>query len=210
MGFGSSLGAVNPTNIEQMVQETRKSTFDNVLVEIGSGIRMAVLTARKLLGQSTDSVATAIEQHPPLVISGSEGMAVTYGKCCFPIPGDSIVGHISAGRGVVVHRDNCNNVAELLRDRTRGMPLRWADETSGEFSVELTIGLENHKGVIAALANRISAIDVNIEKMSLEERDDKYGQVHLVISVTNRVHLARVIRRIRTLSAVVKVVRAKH
>ena len=90
------------------------------------------------------------------------------------------------------------------------MPLRWADDTRGEFSVELLVDLESQKGVIAALANRISSLDVNIEKIGLEERDARFSQARLVIAVTDRVNLARIIRRMRTVKSVIKVTRVKH
>jgi guanosine-3',5'-bis(diphosphate) 3'-pyrophosphohydrolase len=110
----------------------------------------------------------------------------------------------------VVHRDNCNNIAEFLDDPERCTPLRWAEDTRGEFSVELLVELENQKGVIAALANRISSLDVNIEKIGMEERDARLSQVRLVIGVANRVNLARIIRRIRTVRSVMKVTRVRR
>jgi guanosine-3',5'-bis(diphosphate) 3'-pyrophosphohydrolase len=206
----SSIRTIDPHAVEQLLAETRRASLDTLLEEIGLGNRVALLTARRLLERSDGMPGASAEESLPLAIRGTEGMVISFGKCCYPIPGDTIVGHISAGRGVVVHRDNCNNVAEFLGDPERCTPLRWAEDTRGEFSVELLVELENQKGVIAALANRISSLDVNIEKIGMEERDARLSQVRLVIAVANRVNLARIIRRIRTVRSVMKVTRVKR
>ena len=206
----SSMKTIDPQTVEQLLAETRRASFDTILEEIGLGNRVALLTARRLLERGEGIPGAGAEEALPLAIRGTEGMVINFGKCCYPIPGDTIVGHISAGRGVVVHRDNCNNIAEFLDDPERCTPLRWAEDTRGEFSVELLVELENQKGVIAALANRISSLDVNIEKIGMEERDARLSQVRLVIAVANRVNLARIIRRIRTVRSVMKVTRVKR
>ena len=210
IGLQGSIKTIEPQAVEQLLAETRRGSLDNILEEIGLGNRVALLTARRLLGKSDSAPGSRAEDALPLAIRGTEGMVMNFGKCCYPIPGDSIVGHISPGRGVVVHRDNCNNIAEQRNDPERCMPLRWADDTRGEFSVELLVDLESQKGVIAALANRISSLDVNIEKIGLEERDARFSQARLVIAVTDRVNLARIIRRMRTVKSVIKVTRVKH
>ncbi|MBK9470424.1 MAG: bifunctional GTP diphosphokinase/guanosine-3',5'-bis pyrophosphate 3'-pyrophosphohydrolase [Gammaproteobacteria bacterium] len=206
----SSMKTIDPRTVEQLLAETRRASFDTILEEIGLGNRVALLTARRLLERGEGIPGASAAEALPLAIRGTEGMVINFGKCCYPIPGDAIVGHISAGRGVVVHRDNCNNIAEFLDDPERCTPLRWAEDTRGEFSVELLVELENQKGVIAALANRISSLDVNIEKIGMEERDARLSQVRLVIAVANRVNLARIIRRIRTVRSVMKVTRVKR
>ena len=206
----SSMKTIDPHAVEQLLAETRRASFDTILEEIGLGNRVALLTARRLLERGDGMPGASADDALPLAIRGTEGMVINFGKCCYPIPGDAIVGHISAGRGVVVHRDNCNNIAEFIGDPERCTPLRWAEDTRGEFSVELLVELENQKGVIAALANRISSLDVNIEKIGMEERDARLSQVRLVIAVANRVNLARIIRRIRTVRSVMKVTRVKR
>jgi guanosine-3',5'-bis(diphosphate) 3'-pyrophosphohydrolase len=111
---------------------------------------------------------------------------------------------------VVVHRANCNNMADILEDPEKTTPLRWAEETRGEFGCELLVELENRKGVIAAIANSISALDVNIEKITMEERDAELSQVRLIVAIPDRVALARLIRRLRTIKSVIRVNRVRH
>ena len=205
--LGASLGALEPRVVEQFLAETRRASLELIFEEIGLGNRVATLTARRLVdGDDTRSTP----ESRPLVIRGTEGIALSYAKCCHPIPGDAIVGHISAGRGVVVHRSNCNNMAEIVSDPEKTTPLRWAEETRGDFGCELLVELENRKGVIAAIANCISGLDVNIEKITMEERDAELSQVRLIVAVPDRLALARVIRRLRTVTSVLRVTRARH
>ena len=209
--LGSSIRKATETGaVEQLLQETHKPSIEGILEEIGLGNRVAVLTARRLLGVSETSAGMPGSDVAPLAIHGTEGMVLNFAKCCYPIPGDTIMAHISAGRGVVVHRANCNNIAEFINDPERCTQLRWAEDASGEFSVELLVEVENQKGVIAALANRISEMDVNIEKIDMEERDAHISRIRLVIGVANRVALARIIRRIRAQKSVMKVTRIKR
>ena len=84
-------------------------------------------------------------------------MVITYAKCCHPLPGDEIVGYLSAGRGLVVHRDTCNNVATELRDNPeRCLALRWEKKVQGDFPVELRVELSNRRGALATLATVIA------------------------------------------------------
>jgi guanosine-3',5'-bis(diphosphate) 3'-pyrophosphohydrolase len=207
ISLDAGLKNLDPRAVEQFLAETRRPSLEAIFEEIGLGNRVAALTARRLVGGQEGPGTT---ETTPLVIRGTEGIALSYAKCCHPIPGDVIVGHISAGRGVVVHRSNCNNMTEILEDPEKSTPLRWAEETRGEFGCELLVELENRKGVIAAVANAISALDVNIEKITMEERDAELSQVRLIVAVADRVALARVIRRLRTVKSVIRVSRVRH
>ena len=140
------------------------------------------------------------------------GMRIHYAKCCNPIPGDDIGGHITAGRGVVVHTADCRNYQELQHNdkEGRGVVLGWHQDVEGEYRVELKIEVEQQRGIIASLANKISSLDGSIESIKVEERDAKSSSIHIFLAVNNRIHLARVIRRIRVLKSVVKVERVKR
>jgi (p)ppGpp synthase/HD superfamily hydrolase len=173
-----------------------------------------LLTARRLLTLQLGEAET-IEpggggSELALDIQGTEGLMLTYARCCYPIPGDPIFGHISAGRGIVVHREECKNIAEFRNDPERSCALRWADKPEGEFDVELKIELQNRRGILAVLANKISSLDVNIEKITTEDKDADVSLVRLVIEVRDRVHLARIIRRIRTIKSVYRVSRVRR
>ena len=146
----------------------------------------------------------------PSTLWGTEGLVLNYAKCCTPIPGDPIVGHLSAGKGMVVHLESCKNISDIRHNPEKCIALSWAKDVTGEFNVELRVELEHQRGLIATLAGSVASADGNIEKIGMEERDARLSQVRLVIAVANRVNLARIIRRIRTVRSVMKVTRVKR
>ena len=137
---------------------------------------------------------------------------INFAKCCSPIPGDDIGGHITAGRGVVVHVADCRNFHEIQeRDKEgRSVALRWHDDVQGEYRVELKVEVEQQRGIIAQLANKVNSLDASIESIKVEERDSKASIIHIYLAVHDRVHLARIIRRIRVIKSVARVTRVKR
>jgi guanosine-3',5'-bis(diphosphate) 3'-pyrophosphohydrolase len=202
----TSLQALTDQQIRQLLERTGHDSFDQVLEEIGLGNRVAFLTARKLLAD----MAPTSDDEGPLTIAGTEGMLVSFAKCCHPIPGDHITGHISAGRGIVVHVENCNNLADIRHDPEKSTPLRWAEDVQGEFSVPIRISLENRRGIFARVATRINSMDADIENITTDDQDAHFSLINLVIAVRSRSHLARIMRGIRSVAGVLKVNRVKR
>lgn len=215
MTFESSIDAVTAEQQAELIKKTGVNDFNQILEEVGLGDRVAYLTARQLLDIHDDKVGSNMvigNREKPLVIAGTEGMMINFAKCCNPIPGDDIGGHITAGRGVVVHLSDCRNYHEIQeKDKEgRSVALRWHDDAEGEYRVELKVEVEQQRGIIASLANKVNSLDGSIESIKVEERDSKSSIIHIFLAVSNRVHLARIIRRIRVLKSVVKVVRVKR
>ena len=128
----------------------------------------------------------------------------------WPIKGDPIIGHISAGRGIVIHTDTCKNMVEVREKPEEVMDVRWDTEVDQEFSVELKVELEHERGIIAVLASTITNTDANIERINLIEKDAKLGTVNIVLTVKDRIHLAHVIKRIRLIKGINKILRTKN
>ena len=209
--FGSQLDSIPQENIEVVVNQTNNQSIDDLLEEIGLGNRMAYMIAQRLTAQETPNPEDLrnAEKQSTLAIRGSEGMVMNYAKCCHPIPGDPIIGHISSGRGMVIHTDDCNNVSDIRDNPEKCVTVSWDPEVQGEFSVELRVELENQRGIIATLATTITGTEANIEKISTVERDARFSIVNLSLSVRNRIHLARVMKRVRLVPSVTKVTRVK-
>lgn len=210
--FDTQIETIDPQNLETVLSQNNINSLDQLLEEIGLGNRMSHLVAQKLVSQhkaATVVEATEREQEGYLAIRGSEGMVMNYAKCCHPIPGDPIVGHISSGRGMVIHTDDCNNIADIRDNPEKCVSVRWDPDVIGEFSVELRVELENQRGIIATLATTITGTEANIEKISTLERDARFSIVNLSLNVHNRVHLARVMKRVRLIKPVVRVTRVK-
>ena len=212
-GFGTQIESISNDNFESVLQQTNLKSVDQLLEEIGLGNRMSYMIAQRLgaqLNVSADEDELAEpEQQATLAIRGSEGMVMNYAKCCHPIPGDPIVGHISSGRGMVIHADDCNNIADIRDNPEKCIAVSWDPEVEGEFSVELRVELENQRGIIATLATNITGAEANIEKISTVERDARFSIVNLSLNVKNRVHLARIMKRVRLIKPVTKVTRVK-
>jgi len=205
-GFETSLDAISPERIRVVLGEYNKDVIEDLLEDIGLGNRMAYVIARRLLASDGEQAPTA---EGPLAIRGTEGLVLNYAKCCTPIPGDPIVGHLSAGKGMVVHLDTCRNIAEIRHNPDKCIQLSWAKDVTGEFNVELRVELEHQRGLIALLAGSVNAADGNIEKIGMDERDGRISVVQLVVSVHDRVHLARVIRKLRAIKGVMRITRVR-
>lgn len=209
--LGKTLDDIDQVHIDLVLKETGLETFDDILEDIGSGNRMAPILARRLLvaNKDTDIDLDAYEQSP-LAIKGTEGLVVSFAKCCSPIPGDAIVGHASSGRGLVVHTETCKNVQEFRDNQEKCVILSWDKDIDSEFTVDLRVYLENRRGIVVELASAINQAEANVEKIDVEERDARLSVIHLKVSVQGRRHLARVIRRLRNIRGVNKIVRRKN
>ena len=127
-----------------LVSEAELTEFDDILEDIGLGNRVAYSVARRL-APNADAEPAKLSQTSearPLAIKGSEGLLTSYAKCCRPIPGDPIVGHISKGRGMVIHHETCNNVSEIRDNPEKCVFLTWDDDLNGEFYTALKILVE--------------------------------------------------------------------
>lgn len=203
----ASLDDIDEARLQAVMDERGIDSFDSLLEAIGLGNQMAYVIARKVI--PTESIIEPDKQKP-LAIMGTEGLVVTYARCCKPIPGDPIIGHISAGRGIVIHMDTCKNMQELRSKPEELMSVRWDPNVNQEFSVELRVELEHEKGIVAVLASTITNVDANIERISMVEKDARLSTVNIVLTVTDRVHLARVIKRLRTVKGVSRIIRTKN
>ncbi len=205
--FGTSLQNISDEEIQHLLKEIKLGSFEALLEEVGQGKRFPLAVAKVLCpGEETNSGNI----YSPLLIDNSEGMMVSFAKCCRPIPGDNAVGHISTGRGLIVHREECRHVAEIRQQRERCMALNWSPDVKGEFLVDLRVHVENNRGVIATLATRIAEEGGSIEKLSIDEKDARNGVVNLSLGVNNRVHLADIVRRLRVLKPVIKITRPRN
>ncbi|MGB0407292.1 MAG: RelA/SpoT family protein [Pseudomonadales bacterium] len=206
----TNLANLPSQRISHVLDELGFDTLDDLLEDIGLGNRMAYVVAQHLTQGSSKEAALTVEHGGPLAIRGTEGLVVAYGKCCYPLPGEPVVGHLSSGRGLVVHLEVCRNLAELRERNEALIPVRWAAEVDGEYSVELRVEVEARKGVIAELAAEITDADANIERINTAERNAHLSTVVIALLVRDRVHLARIMRRLRRLTPVIGLARTRN
>ena len=184
-----------------------KSTFDEILTDIALGNQLPQVVAANLLGQAGASLENDTSA---LEIKGTEGYVLVYAKCCCPLPGDPIEGFLSPDRGLVVHRDTCRNLSDLREQTERLMPLRWDDQIEGAYPVAISIESANKRGMIATLATKLSAFGLNIERISTQDESVHFSSIIIELQLNSRVHLARVMKRVRVMEGVRKVVRCSR
>ena len=186
--------------INNVLQEYKLKSFDDLLQEIGLGNRMAPLIARKLTNsrkKETDSKPGDDRTTKPFSIQGTEGMVVNFPKCCYPIPGDPIIGFTTSGRGIVIHTQSCKNIAEYRNHPEKWINVEWEKNIDRDFPVRIRMNATNQRGVLATVAAAIADIEANIINVDIKDNDDRNTTLDLIIEVTDRVHLANVLRRIR-------------
>ena len=203
------LGELPAERVQTLLLEFNLSDFNDLLADIGLGNRFAALIAKRLLPEDGEDEVRPPEDidAQPLLIKGTEGTVVSFGKCCRPLPGDPIIGYLNAGRGIVIHRDNCKNVASYKKNPEKWIEVEWEQQSGVDFSAELRLEVANKRGVLATIAAAISATDTNIETINTTERDGTTTTVHLLLNIRDRAQLARVMRQLRTLPETLKLAR---
>ena len=205
----TSINDLDFRRLRRVFSELGVRKLDELLESIGTGDVSAHLAAQKLLSaDNPDYQAIAVEGAGPVTIAGGEGLVVSYGRCCGPLPGDHIVGHMTSGKGFVVHVETCNNLNEVRRRTPHEItPARWTSEVEDEFHTVLRINVHRRKGIMAEIAAEISSRDAGVESINIEERNAEISTINVGITVRNRDHLAKIMRRLRRISTVINVAR---
>ena len=203
---GSSVEAVSQEQFDGFLNENQLDDQEELLRDLALGNLLANVVAAKLAPNSGLKPGSK-DDSEALSIAGSEGSAVGFGACCHPIPGDSIMGYISAGKGVVVHRHDCRNTHEFRKHPDRCLDVTWAPVTHSMFEVALRVLTRNIPGVLANISASIGEAGSNIEKVEQPEANPEIATLLFTISVHDRDHMARVMRRLRRNKNVIKVSR---
>ena len=196
---------------ERLLKETAAKSSAEVLADIGLGKRLAVVVAKQLLLRGGEGGEGA-EQRPkgPVVIRGSEGIAVQLANCCRPIPGDPIIGMITKGHGMVVHTHDCLVLAKMRLDPEKMLDIEWTPDTNRLFDVNINLVVANQRGVLAKVAAEIAEGGSNIENVAVDPDDGgQYAQMHFTVQVHNRQHLASILRSLRRVPEVIRIARVK-
>ncbi len=196
---------------ERMLKADNMKSKQEVLSDIGLGKRLNIVVARRLLSLIDPSLLPQ-EGKPlgSLTIRGTEGMAVQLAQCCGPIPGDPIIGFIKKGQGLIIHTHDCPTISTFHTDPDKWLDVEWDPDTKKYFDVTIKILTQNQRGVLGKVAAAIGEAGANIENVSAEERESaEYGTWNITLQVTDREHLARVMKRLRQIQQVVRINRLK-
>jgi (p)ppGpp synthase/HD superfamily hydrolase len=222
--LGITLADVQAERWEAIVRDAQAKDREEILADIGLGRRLAAVVARQLMlsggaspaGEATPGEAITETSRAlfaaagPVVIRGTEGMALQTGSCCSPIPGDAIVGHMRKDQGLAVHQAECPIARRGRRaDPERWIDLQWAEDATGSFGAKLTVSAANERGTLARIAVAIAEADSNILNVNMEDESAEQAQINFKLQVRDRRHLARVMRMLRRVPQVSRVVRVK-
>jgi GTP diphosphokinase / guanosine-3',5'-bis(diphosphate) 3'-diphosphatase len=200
----SSLDRIPAERIERYLAENRLRRLEDLMAEIALGNRMPQQVALSLLSEP-GGAAPALNLPvlgEKIEINGTERGVLSFAVCCHPIPGDEILGYLSPGKGIVVHRQECSNLPELRKSPERFVPVGWARSVEGDYRAALRVEVDNKPGVLARVAAAIAEAESNIDQVEYRERDLRMAVLHFSIEVKHRKHLADVLRRVRRLPVV--------
>ena len=189
--------------INSILENFGKQSLNDLFCDIAMGNILTVAVAKFL-----DPNSHKLHELP---VKGTGGMPFTYAQCCLPIPGDDIIAHIAQGRGIVIHNVNCKNLR--LSDRGPGKTLNvsWNKNVTAnmEFKTGLLIELENRQGIVSEISNAIDIAGSRIESINSDQKDEKSFIINLVVTVRDRLHLAGVIRRIKSVPNIISITRRR-
>jgi GTP pyrophosphokinase len=202
--FNLDVDTVAPAAMAQTLASFGLHQRDELFEKVGLGERLAPLTARLLL---PDDANASHSPPTPLAVAGTEGLLVSYAPCCHPIPGDPIIAYLSAGRGIEIHRDSCSNVEGYHKHPEKWQPVSWQQDIDRQFSSEVRVEGINKVGLLASVSAAIADTQTNIAHVSISQRDGDVSVITLEIDVRDRIHLARILRRIHRMPEVLRVTR---
>jgi (p)ppGpp synthase/HD superfamily hydrolase len=167
--------------------------WNNLLADIGFGKRLPLMVAHQLIsmtelgGNKKDVGATS-----SMSIRGTENLLIHYANCCYPVPGDNIIGVFVADKGMVVHRDGCPNTRRYRKHIDRWLHLDWGAKTKGKFKSKLRIVVNNTPGVLAQIAQLIAEESSNITKVEMPNEEKNLAHMEFEIEVNNLAHLQKI------------------
>ena len=202
--LGSSLRKVGKLRMREALDELGLTDTNELFGQLGLGERLAPLTARFLAGMTDPDDKS---DQASLVIAGTEGMVVSYAKCCYPLPGDDVMGYLSSGRGVVIHRTSCGNLANFRKQPEKWLAVAWEQDIDKEFSSQIQVDTANKTGVLAEVAAMIADSHSNIEQVSVLDRHEDCTVLTFLIQVKDRIHLAQIMRNVRKMPNVIRITR---
>lgn len=202
------LGDISKEKIDAVVQQNGNKNFDDLLTNIGLGNALSIGIARRLTNEFTeDSELNPTYSKTKMPIKGTEGMLVSYGKCCRPIPGDLILAYLSPGKGLMVHQQGCRNIKGYEPGAL--FPVKWDSDIDKEFIAKLRIEIINHQGALAQLTNVIAKCGSNVHSLNSGEKEAGLYMIDIELTCRDRIHLADIIRKIKVMVDVQRVIRNK-
>ena len=177
----------------QCFKELNCVDFQDLYVKVGLSEIFVAVVVNKLL-QDINNETTNI-----LSIGQTKGMAINFARCCYPIPGDEVTGVLSSMRGLVLHRSNCSQLGHIKEKNAQWMEVDWQSDDKEQFEVGISCIVENRSGRLAAIANTLANLGVNIENIEQQRRPDSTRLFHIIVVVSNIIELNNVLAKLNKL-----------
>ncbi len=201
-----SLDTVPEKAMRALLSERRLNKEEDLFADVGLGLHLPSQIAARLIqleaGDGDESPQMAVMEPAPLLVDSANSPTLYMSRCCHPIPGDSVQGFFTPGKGVAVHRTSCRNVRRFRRRPKEWVAVDWAPDIKGSFEVVILGHLVNQPGALARVTSTMSLMNVNIEHLEFDSRSEDDVSIRFALSVESRVQLARIVRRLRNLTVV--------
>jgi guanosine-3',5'-bis(diphosphate) 3'-pyrophosphohydrolase len=210
---------------EKLLRFTGNRSRAELLTDLGLGKRIASIVAKRLmtllgeLGEKPNAVLLSRERFTAhenvsqggLTLDGSENASVQFASCCRPVPGDSILGYLGRGEGLVVHTTECTVAKRLQhKDAERFIGVEWSDEPVRSFESGVLVTVANGKGALARVAAALANAEADITHVDMDdERRQDATDLRFVISVRDRTHLESVLRNLKRTPSVMNAQRIR-
>ena len=198
---------IDKLELRRVLNNIGVRSLNRLLEEIGLGLRVGNIVAQQFIGFLKENKKITSKNIVPLEITGSEGLIVNYAPCCKPIPGDSVIGHFTAERGLVVHQERCKNILSVREDPQQCFPVNWGESSGKVFTAEIKVIARDEPGLLANLASAITSQETNISSIQTTEINTGMHEFVLHLEVSDRLHLSRILKKIRSLKSLVSVTR---
>jgi GTP pyrophosphokinase/guanosine-3',5'-bis(diphosphate) 3'-pyrophosphohydrolase len=196
---------------ERLIHESGRKTRQDIYSDVGMGRSLAAVVAHRL-AEHHDAPQHPIEATAPLLIRGTEGMAIQLASCCQPIPGDPIIGLLRKDQGLRIHTHACPVVRKSHGIEPQNwIRVEWEPDPGQFFEVRIKVTAKNITGMLGRIASGIAAMDIKIDQVSMDrKRPGLFTDVHFQILVRGRSHLAALMRSLRRIQDVVRITREQE
>jgi len=207
LSFNIDPQTISEAQWEKLAQESGAKSKKELLADMGLGKHLPALVAKRLATPG-ESVSRPSGGDDAITILGTEGMAVQFAKCCHPIPGDPIFGFIKKNQGLVIHIHDCPLIAKNRRSKNNWLDVTWSQDITKLFEANIKMVVVNQRGVLARVATGIAEAGSNIDNISMEG-DGAHTTMHFTLQVSNRQHLAKLMRSLRHINEVARITRVR-
>ncbi len=200
--------------LEALPQETLKrfltsadlNTLPSLYESIGRGERNSLLVARQIAQTLDEKYKHTASPHQALAIKSTEGVLIKFAKCCWPIPGDPIMGVLLPDEGMMIHNEACRKITSL-RYKENLIRLEWEKDLHRDYEARLDVELENQRGILAEFSTAVASTGADIVRIHSDNIDNRYACITFIIAVHDRAHLAKIMRNLRKVKSVLKITR---